>query len=338
MRRDDRPTLGPGGVRGGPGGPGDRPPNNRRARTVLVLLLLASFVLITLDARRPDASPVEPLRSAASAVFGPLESAAATVLGPVTGVSGYFGDLERLRAENAQLRRQNDRLLSRLRTRPYVQNRGTEMARLLAAARRQHRRVVPAQVVAVGGAQTFSHTVTIDAGREDGVLPDMTVLNGDGLVGRVLTASASTASVLLVIDPDSVVGGRLGGSMELGFISGGGDIADAGRLRLELVDRLARTGPGDTVVTWGSRGGVPYVPGVPIGSVTRVLTSPRELAKTVLIDPYVNFSALERVGVVVDAGRGAHDKVGPTDGPRGGVRLSAGKAGNAGKPRKGGRR
>jgi rod shape-determining protein MreC len=325
VRRDDRPVIGPRGVRGGPGGPEDRPPSNRRSRTVLVLLLLASFVLITLDARRPDPSPVDPLRAVAGAVFGPMESAAATVLDPLSGVSGYFGDLESLRAENARLQRQNDRLLSRLRTRTYVQNRSAELERLVAAARRQHRRVVPAQVVAIGGAQTFSRTVTIDAGREDGVRPDMTVLNGEGLVGRVLTASASTASVLLVVDPDSVVGGRLGGSMELGFISGGGDIGDKGRLRLELVDRLARTGPGDSVVTWGSRGGTPYVPGVPIGSVTKVLTSPRELAKTVLIDPYVDFSALERVGVVVDAGSGPHRPVGPVGGPRGG----RGPGGNA---------
>ena len=45
----------------------------------------------------------------------------------------------------------------------------------------------------------------------------MTVLNGDGLVGRVTTVGPSTATVLLAIDPDSTVGTRLEESMELGF-------------------------------------------------------------------------------------------------------------------------
>jgi rod shape-determining protein MreC len=163
--------------------------------------------------------------------------------------------------------------------------------------------VVPAQVTAMGGGQTFSRTVTIDAGRSDGVRPDMTVLNPQGLVGRVIEASSTSATVLLVIDPDSVVGGRLGSSMELGFIRGEGDIGEQGRLRMELVDRVTSPKTGDSIVTWGSRNGAPYVAGVPIGSVEKVITSPRELSKTVVVRPYVDFSSLDVVGVVVDANR-----------------------------------
>jgi len=41
---------------------------------VLVLLLLASFTLITLDARGGDDSPLDPLRSAVGTVLGPVEN------------------------------------------------------------------------------------------------------------------------------------------------------------------------------------------------------------------------------------------------------------------------
>jgi rod shape-determining protein MreC len=280
---------------------------DRRARTVLVLLLLASFAVITLDAQRADDTPVDAMRTAAGAVFGPLETAAATVATPVTGVTGYFGDVADLRAQNRRLEARSERLRSRLRTTEFVRNRRAQVDRLLATARGQDRQVVAAQVTALGGAQSFSRTVTIDAGRRDGVRPDMTVLNGDGLVGRVVAASPTTATVLLVIDPDSVVGGRVGRNMELGFVSGEGDIGDRGRMRMQLVDRVADPARGDTVLTWGSRNGAPYVAGVPIGSVTEVLTSPRELSKTVVIEPYVDFSSLDVVGVVV--GHDARDRV-----------------------------
>jgi rod shape-determining protein MreC len=299
MRRDDRAALRRGGgVPGGPGGADDPHAGDRRARTVLVILLLASFIVITLDARRSSDSPVDVMRSAAGAVFGPLETGAATVTSPVTGLVDYLGDVQELREANEALRARNDRLHSRLRSRAFVNNRDVELDRLLGAAREQDQQVVPAQVTAIGAGQSFSRTVTIDAGRRDGVRPDMTVLNGQGLVGRVISATSTTASVLLLIDPDSVVGGRLGGSMELGFISGEGDIGEEGRLRMQLVDRLARPKAGDSVVTWGSRKGVPYVAGVPIGSVEKVRTSPRELSKNVVIEPYVDFSSLDLVGVV----------------------------------------
>ena len=41
----------------------------------------------------------------------------------------------------------------------------------------------------------------------------MTVINGDGLVGRVKTVDPSTATVLLAIDPESTVGARLEGTL-----------------------------------------------------------------------------------------------------------------------------
>ena len=50
----------------------------------------------------------------------------------------------------------------------------------------------------------------------------MTVLNGDGLVGRVKTVGPTTSTVLLAVDPESSVGVRLEGSMEVGFTTGQG--------------------------------------------------------------------------------------------------------------------
>jgi hypothetical protein len=50
---------------------------------------------------------------------------------------------------------------------------------------------VTAEVIAYGPAQNFSRTVTIDRGTADGVQADMTVLNTDGLVGRVVRADTA---------------------------------------------------------------------------------------------------------------------------------------------------
>ena len=159
--------------------------------------------------------------------------------------------------------------------------------------------VVPARVVAMGPAQSFSRAVTIDAGTSSGIRPDMTVLNNDGLVGRVIRADRGTATVLLVVDRESVVGGRLGSSMEVGFLRGRGEVGDRGRLDLDLVDNAVTPARDDVLVTWGSENGAPYVSGIPVGTVTSVFSSPRELSKRAVIDPFVDFSSLDLVGVVV---------------------------------------
>ena len=58
----------------------------------------------------------------------------------------------------------------------------------------------------------------------------------------------------------------------------------------------------DTVVTWGSEDGAPYVAGVPVGRVTSVFSSVRESTQRAVIDPYVDFGSLDLVGVVVPSG------------------------------------
>jgi rod shape-determining protein MreC len=278
-----------------------RDQHKRPSTSVLVLLLLASFTLITLDVRGGDDSPVDPLRAAAGEVFGPVEEATATVVRPFQAVPEFFhttgslrADLERLEAENAALR-------GELATSTVDRNRVAELDGLLQTAGQTGYALVPARVIAMGPAQSFSRTVTIDAGTSSGVSPDMTVVNNDGLVGRVIRADRSTATVLLIVDAESVVGGRLGSSMEVGFLRGRGIVGEQGRLDLDLVDNSVTPNREDVLVTWGSQHGAPYVSDIPIGRVTSVYSSPRQLSKHAVIDPLVDFSSLDLVGVVVDA-------------------------------------
>lgn len=278
-----------------------RDKHQRPSRGVLVLLLLASFTLITLDARGGDDSPVDPLRTAAGNVFGPVEEVTATVVRPFQAVPEFFTTTGTLRDEVRRLEAENANLSSELATSDVARNRAAELDGLLQSSSDTGYALVPARVVAHGPAQSFSRTVTIDAGTSSGVHPDMTVLNNRGLVGRVVRADRSTATVLLIVDRDSVVGGRLGSNMEVGFLRGRGQVGDKGRLDLDLVDNAVTPGKDDVLVTWGSESGAPYVSGIPIGRVTSVYSSPRELSKRAVIEPFADFSALDLVGVVVRA-------------------------------------
>jgi rod shape-determining protein MreC len=268
----------------------------------VVALLLTGATIITLDAAAGSDSPVEPLRRVVGEALGPVEAGASAVMSPVADTRDWFSSRGSLRRDVDALRLQNAELEEKARTNDFDRNRLQEYDRLTSAANEYGRALVPARVIGVGAAQNFSRTVTIDAGSTAGLHADMTVVNGDGLVGRVIRVTRSTATVLLVVDADSVVGGRVGSSMKVGFLTGQGSLDEGGRLDLELVDQAHVPSVGDAVVTWGSDGGAPYVSGIPVGQVTSVYTSLRETTQRAEIAPYVDFGALDVVGVVVPSG------------------------------------
>ena len=146
----------------------------------------------------------------------------------------------------------------------------------------------------------YENAVTIDAGRDDGIKPDETVLNGSGLVGTVTSVAARTSTVLLTTDAASTVGVRVAGTGQIGAVTGTGRSRPGpALLRLQVFDAGAVLQPGQQLVTFGSVHGRPFVPGVPVGVILRVQASVASLTKLALVRPYANDSTLGVVGVVI---------------------------------------
>lgn len=285
---------------------------NRPPRSLLAALILASITLITLDYHTGTGSPVEPARRAVGEAFGPVEKLTAAAIRPFTSVPAFLRTRDGLAERIRTLEAENSDLRAQVATSGYDRNRLQEYDGLTQAAEDLGSALVPARVVAYGPSQSFSSTVTIDAGSSSGLGPDMTVVNNDGLVGRVLRVTRSTATVLLLVDGESIVGGRVGSSMEVGFVHGTGELGDE-QLDLRLVDDAVIPAREDTVLSWGSESG-PYAPGVPIGRVTDVFSSVRESSQRAVIDPFVDFSALDVVGVMVPSGTTSDRSVIEADG------------------------
>lgn len=285
----------------------------RPPRALVVALLLACASLMVLDSS--DDGALDPARRAVGEAVGPAQAAADSAVRPIVGLSERFETQDDLRGRLTALESENAELRAQVRTAPYDAARLAELEGLVSAATELSQAMVPARVIAVGPSQSFSSTVTIDAGSDSGITPDLTVVNDDGLVGRVLRVTDTTATVLLIVDPDSTVGGRLAQSMEIGFLKGRGVLGSTARLDLELVDETVVPRAQDTVVTWGSDNGVsPYVAGVPIGRVVSVFSSVRDTSQRAVIDPYVDFAALDVVGVVVPSGTRSDRAVVEADG------------------------
>ncbi|MFD0310369.1 rod shape-determining protein MreC [Streptomyces sp. NPDC127119] len=273
--------------------------DTRESRLLLVLLIAIAFALITVDIRGGEDSPVDGARRGAATVFGPIEDGVSTAVDPVGNAIQAVKDSGDRHDRVTQLERANAELKAKLGSDDRNRSRSAQLDKMLKTAGAGQYGIKGAEVIAIGAAQGFSWTVTIDVGANDGIKRDMTVLNGDGLVGRVTTVGPGTATVLLANDPDFTVGTRMESTDELGFASGQGDRP----LRVELLNGKAKIKKGDRLVTFGSQADKPFVPGVPVGLVSRVDPSGGDLTRTIYVTPFVSFSKLDIVGVVVQAPR-----------------------------------
>jgi rod shape-determining protein MreC len=104
--------------------------------------------------------------------------------------------------------------------------------------------------------------------------------------------------VLLAIDPEFNVGVRLPNNA-MGVVSGHGRSA----MSLEMLDPTARVKVGDGLVTQGSLDQTPFVWGVPVGSVLSATNPLAGDVQTGEVKPYVDFSTLDLVGIVVEPPR-----------------------------------
>ena len=270
--------------------------DSRRIRVALALLILTSFTLITVDYRAGDGTVLRGLRTAAAAVFGPVQRAVTNVVRPIGNALATLGDLGGLNDEVHRLRQENQDLRNQLHQVDDLRRENDALRRLNGLTARGGYKTVACRVIALGP-DNFEWTATIDCGSGDGIRKDQTVLNGDGLVGKVVEVAPFSSQVLLAVDPEFTVIGRLAVHGTTGPVTGNG----LRPMEMQLLQPTAVVSIGEAIVSNGVQGGI--VSGVPIGVVTKVSTERSVVTRTVEVRPFVNFTALDTVGVVVEPPR-----------------------------------
>ena len=299
--------------------------DSRRSRLVLGVLLIVAIALITLDFRDGGASPV---RNIGADIFGPIEQVTHDVTDPVSSLFDSVTGGPSSQSTIAGLQRENAELRAELSQAQLSQAARQQLSQLLQLDAGGYK-IVAASVIAAGG--DYSDTVTLDVGRNDGIKPDETVLNGSGFVGTVTQVSEDTSTVLLADDASSVVGVQMAGNGEIGAVTGTGkSMSGSAMLRLNLFDANAVLQPGQQVDTYASVGDQPEVPGVPVGTIVSVNSSAGALTQTALVRPFVNFTALGVVGIVVQVPRhNARNPILPRPAPTVTVTVTPGPSSSA---------
>jgi rod shape-determining protein MreC len=260
-----------------------------RSRLLLVLLLVSSLFLITLDLRGVNLA--SSIRSGISTAFSPLESVASKIFSPIGNFTSDLKNFNQSKKKIEQLTKEVDLLKSEQILDQDTVGQLSQLKNVLDLAGRGGYKVVAAKVINRGSSATFKQTITIDAGRKSGVENNMTVISDSGLVGVVKSVTSNSAIVLLMSDPTFKIGVRIAGTQSIGVVSGQG----GSTYLLQLLDATGEIKKGDVLVARGSQDGKPFVPGVPVGTVTTVQSNASSITQNADV---IGISNLERIGVV----------------------------------------
>jgi rod shape-determining protein MreC len=266
---------------------------DNRGRLLIIVLLVTSLFLITLDLR--GVQVIDGLRTGTQTALTPVQKAGSWVVSPFRNFLSDVTHLGRTRNQIEKLRDENEKLRLTLQNRKTADAQLKQLKGVLNLAGTAGYEVVNAKVISQGSSTSFTQTITIDAGTTSGIHTNMTVLSGYGLVGVVKYAYRDSALVQLASDPAFKIGARIAGTQQIGILSGQGTRKGV----LQLLDNTTQVRKGDALLARGSQNGRPFVPGVPIGEVISVDNSPGAVTQTADVKFYTNFSTLGVVAVVV---------------------------------------
>ncbi|MGC1851933.1 MAG: rod shape-determining protein MreC [Solirubrobacterales bacterium] len=276
----------------------------RRRRAVLTLLVIGSFLLLTITYGQSSGG----LQRGVSTIFSPLQDVADRALKPARDLVGWFDETFEARGENSRLR---DELVSVRRQAVAGQEALQENVQLRKLVELDRGPVLaesayePVTGRVIARSPTVWHSaITVDVGSGDGVRVDDPVISGDGLVGLIASTQGGSAQVTLITDHASGVSAKV--------LPGGGqgvvrpNVGDPEDLILDFIDSTKDVHGGQAVVTSGWRAqGIAslFPPGLPIGEVTSASIVEQEASQQVHLHPYADLANIDLVQVLTGGSR-----------------------------------
>ena len=282
-----------------------------RYRNLIVLLaaLLLQVIGLAVQVRRPvavaanvpggpavhvskDGQGVLLIRLWAASLVTPFER---VIHGSGEGLNGLWNDyvdLRHTKDQNKELQQTIDRLrLEQAELREDALQ-GQRLQTMLKFRENYIYQTEPAQVIGTSGSSQ-SRVIYLDRGSEDGLKPDMAVITGDGIVGKVRDVFPHTAQVLLINDQTSGAGVVLETTRIRGILRGNA----TGQPQVINILADTRIQPGEHVLTAG--GDQIFPRGLPVGVVESVQRDPeRGSFINVVIKPAADLQHLDEVLVI----------------------------------------
>ncbi len=271
-----------------------KPRRSRRPRTTLIILVVASVIIITLDARGGLGRITSGVRTVATDAFAPIRSGVDDIVEPIGSFLAGSVHYGAVRQQNQKLQNEINSLKSQNQQARQNEQQLQQITALLHLSFVGNLTTVPAEVTAYNSSN-FAATIDISVGRADGVQLNMPVVTGSGLVGQVVLVAHHSATVRLITDGASSVGVLYGSPSNFAAANGQG----AGKpLDVNLVPAGTPLQRGELFETSGLNG-ASFPASIPVGTVLAARTGLTASQETVTLRPLANLTRLRYVSVIL---------------------------------------
>lgn len=272
----------------------------RRRRLTLAAFVIASLLLLTVYFGEGAGGGLHSVQRGALSVLAPIQEGAHRALKPVRDLFGWVGDTVDAKQERDELVEANEELTQRVTELEEAAAVNEQLRGLLAINDAGMDAFEPVPTLVYSRSMSlFYSQVQIDKGSSAGVAVGQPVVNGLGLLGRVIEVTNGAAVVGLITDESFATGVKVQGADQQSTIIPSPN--DRGMLELDGVDNPDKISRGQTVVTAGS--GDPefrsyYPRGIRIGTVADIELGEGNLDSRIRVKPSVDLGNLEWVEVL----------------------------------------
>ena len=272
--------------------------------TIIVVIILLVVLIITAGDNNMSGT-----ESVVGSLFTPIQNGLYSATNAIANFFERIFSGADLRTENANLEARVAELEGQLQDYEDIKRENERLSALLNFDTETNAlEFVTARVIAKSPGYWFN-IILLNVGISDGVAVDMPVVNGDGLIGRVVAVGAGYCRVVTIADASGDVSALVERTRDHGMLTGTVSTGDEDEavLTMSYLPLDADLVPGDTVVTSGLAGVFPK--GIIIGDVTEVSQSSDGMRNEAIIKPRVDFYHLEEVMVITSPLIGVEDLI-----------------------------
>lgn len=262
-------------------------------KRLLLLLCITALTLITIDVTGSGGGPLGSIRSGVREIFSPVQKGVGAVTSPIGDFFSGITNGSDLKKENRKLKQDLSKEKTKNQQFVGAVSENEKLSKLLELNSSLDVKKTTARVV-TGAPSNFESTIQIDRGKSDGIMVGDAVIEGNGLVGRIIEASSTRSTVLLLSDSTSGVGVRNSRTSVVGIAQGESSNEE---LDMEFVAPDADIKKGDLVVTSGLQEGR-FPANIPVATVKSVGKDPSGLSNSIILKPLVKLSEVSVVSVL----------------------------------------
>jgi rod shape-determining protein MreC len=239
----------------------------------------------------------------------PLRSVASSVANVFESIYGYIDDYEKLKAENAELKAQLNKLQQDYRDSSDISAENERLRRLLElSARHPEYKQFDTAAIINWGSSNWSSSFTIGKGsyNSDIKVGDCVITEEGYLIGVVDVVETTSSTVITILDTRFSVGAYIDRTDQRYIAMGDFSLMKQGLLKFGYMEDTAEIVAGDDIITSGKGGILPA--GLVIGKVLEVVTSSTGIDKYATVKPSVDLKNLANVYLITSFEISGDDK------------------------------